>query len=125
MMDMMSQWSEQLSSVMAAGSTSGTSWLADVDTTSEEELVKLLDGIGQDGWSLACQVEKKDLSMYTRYDAEGALVIAADVDYECPPSSLIAVAREFDLLETWNEYMSCTRVLKVPSLLSICAYQEL
>ena len=59
------------------------------------------------------------------FQKDGVLSLRFSSTFDVRPSCLLACAREWDLLKTWNKYCPNTEIVRENSLLSIDVYGEL
>ncbi|KAG1677854.1 hypothetical protein FOA52_008618 [Chlamydomonas sp. UWO 241] len=75
------------------------------------------------GWQ---QVSTGELSMFYQHEAWSSVhSFRARCTLTCPPENLVACAREFDLIKTWNKHCSESLLLAEPGPMEVTAFATL
>lgn len=81
------------------------------------------NGVGQPPWRAAvCQ---DDLLIAVCPADAGVLSVAVQASYDAPLAWFLSLTREFDLMSTWNRYITLSTLLRTPDLLSADVYARL
>ncbi len=95
---------------------------ARIETQAERCLAVRAQCLSDEGWKVASDKANSSLRTLYRHEDSSVHSIKYVADFECSVGGLISIAREFDLVASWNKHVKASAVLATPGVFELVVY---